>query len=125
MMPRLADETITKVEIAFMLRFWTESNWQVDLEGAVTVVPDDGPATEVHHDVVTAAPPEDLRWLIGARIVSVEVAQGGDLIVEFEHRRMRCAADADYESWQVYGPKGEIIVCGPGGRLTEWGPRRD
>ncbi|WP_076260432.1 DUF6188 family protein [Intrasporangium flavum] len=125
MIPKLDGEIIAKAELAFMLRFWTESDWQVNLEGAVTLIPDDGPATVLHDDVMAAALPDDLRWLFGARITKVEVAVAGDLIVGFADRHLKCAADPDYESWQLYGPRGEIIVCGPGGRLTEWGPRRD
>ena len=39
--------------------------------------------------------------------------------------RLTAGALSDYEAWQMYGPRGEIVVCGPGGHFTEWGPRHE
>ena len=30
-----------------------------------------------------------------------------------------------HEAWQLSGPRGELVVCMPGGKLATWGPRDD
>lgn len=50
----------------------------------------------------------------------------GDLSVLFDDAsELSVGAAAEYEAWQLSGPRGEMVVCMPGGKLAIWGPRDD
>jgi hypothetical protein len=50
---------------------------------------------------------------------------GGSLTVEFDtNLQLRVRPDEHYESWQISSDDHLLIVCGPGGDLTVWYPKR-
>lgn len=124
MIPSLAGETIEVARVDFALRLWTDS-WQLDLGGQLPFQDDGHADAVIDGDVQAEELPEPVSRLLGRRITRLSVSSSGDLTLELDAATLTCLADPDAEAWQLYGPKGEIIVCGPGGRLTEWGPRRD
>lgn len=125
MTPDLRDQTIDSARLGYMLRFFTSGDWQVDIETDVVATRSDSDPTPIRMDVPDAQLPEHLAWLIGSTITEVVVADNGDLTIVLDTGRLTAEALSDYEAWQMYGPRGEIIVCGPGGRFTEWGPRHE
>ena len=123
MIPNLTGQKVTTVSLDYRLRFFTDLGWQFDLEGDVEL--DAGGHEPVHVDNTgpdTPLPPL-LENIAGQEIRDVRVSESGDLAVVLESVVVVTRSDPNYESWQVYGPEGEILVCGPGGRLTTWGPR--
>lgn len=122
MTPDLQGQAIVAARLGYMLRLFTSSDWQVDIETDVVVTRSSFDPTLIRMDVPDAELPEYLSWLIGSTITEVAVADNGDLTIVLNGGQLTAATLSDYEAWQMYGPKGEIIVCGPGGRFTEWGP---
>ena len=122
MIPSFTGQRVTTVSLDHMVRFFTDCGWQFDLEGDVKL--ETAGHDPVHID--KAGPgspmPHVLESIAGQEIRDVRVSESGDLTVVLESVVVVTRADPDYESWQVYGPDGETIVCGPGGRLTTWGP---
>lgn len=125
MIPNLTGQKVTTVALDYMVRLTTDAGWQLDLEGDVEL---DSPGQALVH-VDKAGPgtrvPPMLQSISGQEIRDVRVSESGDLAVVLEASVVVARADPNYESWQVYGPEGEIIVCGPGGHLTTWGQRAD
>lgn len=121
--PDFAHAQIAKVEVEHMLRFWTDSGWQFNLEGDVTLR--SGDRTVRIGDVSTSAQSlsDELVGLKGATIEAVSVSDAGDLTIRSAVAQIDVSADDGFEAWQIYGPSGEIIVCMPGGELAIWGPR--
>ena len=123
--PDLRGQTIKSARLGYMLRFFTSGGWQVDIETDVVAARPGSDPTLIRMNVPDAELPEHLAWLTGSNITEVAVAVSGDLTIELNSGRLTAEALSDYEAWQMYGPKGEVIVCGPGGRFTEWGPRHE
>ena len=121
--PDFAHATISKVEVEHMLRFWTDSGWQFNLEGDVTLHSGD---RVVRIGDISTSPQglsDELVGLIGASIEAVSVSNAGDMTIRCAVGQIDVCADDAFEAWQIYGPSGEIIVCMPGGELAIWGPR--
>ncbi|WP_207555822.1 DUF6188 family protein [Intrasporangium flavum] len=125
MIPSLSDKVLEIAKLDFALMLWTEDNWQITLAGDAVIRRPDHVAEHVDTTAQEDQPPESVRALIGRKITGLSVSDRGDLTLSLDDFVIECPVGVDYESWQLNGPRGEIIVCGPGGRLTEWGPRRD
>ncbi|WP_139142764.1 DUF6188 family protein [Humibacillus sp. DSM 29435] len=123
MTPDLRDQTIDSARLGYMLRLFTSGDWQIDIETDVVATRSNADPTPIRMNVPDAELPEHLAWLLGSTITEVAVADNGDLTIVLDTGRLTAEALSDYEAWQMYGPRGEIVVCGPGGRFTEWGPR--
>ena len=62
----------------------------------------------------------------GKTIRALPVSPAGDLSVTFDDTsQLSVKAAAEYEAWQLSGPRGEMVVCMPGGELAIWGPRAE
>ena len=123
MIPNLAGQVISKIQIDFMLRLWTEGGWQFNLEGDV-YLSEAGRQTKLLDTQTTSQDAmEDLLPFVGATIVEVLVAAEGHLAINLGGVQISCQVVPQYESWQLHGPNGEIAVCLPGGKLSTWGPR--
>ena len=127
--PDLRGQTIKSARLGYMLRFFTSGGWQVDIETDVVAARPGSDPTLIRMNVPDAELPEHLAELL--QIVNLFIKRLGDrlmdrdLTIELNSGRLTAEALSDYEAWQMYGPKGEVIVCGPGGRFTEWGPRHE
>lgn len=125
MIPDFTGHTIYTIRMDFRVLLYTEENWEFQLSGdtyltnpRVGTILIEGQGEELTEDV-----PEELKRLIGQRISSVLVSPAGDLAINIGDTQLSVRADKKYEAWEFGGPKGEIIVCTPGGELTTWGPR--
>lgn len=125
MIPDFTGHTISLIRMDFRVLLYTKENWELQLSGdtyltnpRVGTILVEGQQEELTEDV-----PEELKALIGQQISSVLVSAAGDLAINIGDTQLSVRAGKDYEAWEFGGPKGEIIVCTPGGDLTTWGPR--
>lgn len=59
--------------------------------------------------------------LIGQTVVSAAATHAGELVIVFEEGGdLRIPADPNFESWQVSGSFGMLVVSLPGGGLAVW-----
>ena len=59
--------------------------------------------------------------LFREKVREAEALGDGTLLLAFESGvELRVPADPDYESWEVAGPKGFLVVSKPGGGLAVW-----
>ena len=121
--PDFADATIAKVEVEYMLRFWTDSGWQFNLEGDVTLRSGDRTIRIGDMSTSPQSLSDELLGLKGSTLEAVNVSDAGDRTIRFAVAQIDVSADDGFEAWQIYGPSGEIIVCMPGGELALWVPR--
>lgn len=64
-----------------------------------------------------------VRHLTGQRVETATADDTGTLSVTFRSgTQLVVEPDAHYESWNVAGPDGALIVCMPGGKLAQWTP---
>lgn len=63
--------------------------------------------------------------LFGKRVLMAEALDDGTLTLLIDGGyRLNVKPREDFEAWEFHGPRGEIVVCIPGGGLTEW-PAKD
>lgn len=124
MIASFAGQTVLRVEVLNLVRVYTHEGWQMDLEGEVYLttpktgtrrIPTDGSVEEV---------PDELKEWTDAAITEVLVSEEGHLAITVGSTQLSARASQKHEAWQIYGPRGEMLVCSPGGELEEWGPRR-
>jgi hypothetical protein len=101
---------------------------------------DDGPAAELKLEcsfaITTSAGSQTIEpermvegaqmvvGLFGARVLSVRVDQGSELVVDLsDERRLRAWPDAQYESWSYTSEDGSRVICMPGGQVAIWSPQ--
>lgn len=134
MIPDYAGKTIEIIRLDGSVQLWTTDNWYIHCGGdpsvaaagmtPVEVDPGDPPdldAGETYPPV-----PDVLSPLVGKTITALRVSKVGDLSVLFDDAsELSVKAAAEYEAWQLSGPRGEMVVCMPGGKLAIWGPRDD
>jgi hypothetical protein len=96
----------------------------VDLEGDVYLTTPTKGTRAIPTDGSVEQVPEELQAWADAEITEVLVSPEGHLAITVGTTQLSARAREIYEAWQIYGPKGEMLVCGPGGELDEWGPRR-
>lgn len=125
MIPDFAGRTIEIVRIDWGLHLWTDDNWQFTLsEVQVATDSQDGPAVEaVEVDVEQQPLPPALAGLEGETIRQVLVSKSGDLSIQLADRHLTVRADPKYEAWQLMGPKGEMLICMPGGEIAHFPAR--
>lgn len=59
------------------------------------------------------------------RVEAVWIADDDTLHIMFDGElSLTIPRDPDFESWTLNGPAGELIVAGPGSRLSMFGPQR-
>lgn len=123
--PSFAGATVIRVQVDHMLRLWTDTGWQFNLEADVTMTTSGRPPAVLDTSVSLEDTPPELRRLIGASITDVTVSGDGDLAIRTSDGHLSVRAQGGFEAWQMHGPRGEIIVCMPGGELAVWGPRTE
>jgi hypothetical protein len=123
MIPSFAGQRIFRVEVNFLVRMYTHEGWQIDLEGDVYLTTPTTGTLYIPLDGSVQEPPAELQALVDAQITDVLVSPEGHLAINVGSTQLSVRASEMYESWQIYGPKGEMLVCTPGGELEEWGPR--
>jgi hypothetical protein len=119
--PSFTGQRVTTVSLDYLLRFFTDAGWQFDLEGDVELYSPGAEPLRVDKAGPGTPLPQLLESISGQEIRDVRMSESGDLEIALETMRVVTRADPNYETWQVYGPEAEIIVGGPGGRLTTWG----
>ena len=63
-----------------------------------------------------------VRKMVGETIGRVHIEGAGELNIELTAGiRIIVPSNERYESWQILGDKGDLIVCMPGGELGVWG----
>ncbi|WP_026422642.1 DUF6188 family protein [Actinokineospora inagensis] len=62
--------------------------------------------------------------LRGTRVNEATVESSGRLRLLFnDGTLLQVPPDEEYEAWTSTGPHGELVVCGPGGLVSDWGAR--
>lgn len=56
--------------------------------------------------------------LLNRDVTAVSVGDDGNLELRFDEIGLICKSDDDYESWTFTEPKGDMVVCTPGGDLV-------
>ena len=95
------------------------TDWQVRLSCPVRVG-DAPPVEPTAIEGVAAHMP-----LLNAEVIEVRIDEPGNLSLTLDGTTVRCAADPRYEAWTICGPRGELIVCMPGGGLAIWTARQE
>lgn len=66
---------------------------------------------------------ENSKGLIGLSVLDSWVTEDGRLEVEFANNTsLSVLPSREYESWQLIGPNGFMVVSLAGGKLSEWTP---
>lgn len=124
MIPDFRGHTIFTVRMDFRVLLYTEENWEFQLSGDTYLTnPRVGTVLIEGQEELTEDVPPELKRLIGQQISSVLVSASGDLAINIGDTQLSVRADPNYEAWELGGPRGVIILCGPGGELVTWGPR--
>lgn len=125
MISELAGQRVTRISIDWMFRLGTDGLWEIGSEGVAELHTSSETALRVEPTGEEAPLPEEFLALVGERIDSLTLNDSGDLTVDIGDCRLLLPASDRYESWAMGGPRGESVICMPGGELAEWGPRRD
>lgn len=124
MIPDFRGHTILAVRMDFRVLIYTEENWEFQLSSDTYLTNQRvGTVLIEGQEELTEDVPAELKRLIGQQISSVLVSTAGDLAINVGDTQLSVRAHPDYEAWEMGGPKGEIILCRPGGELITWGPR--
>lgn len=123
MIPSFAGQTILRVEVSNLVRVYTHEGWQIDLESGVSLTTPTAGTRAIPTDGSVEQVPEELQAWADAEITEVLISSEGHLAINVGSTQLSARANDRYEAWQIYGPKGEMLVCTPGGELEEWGPR--
>lgn len=118
----LSGETITSVSYRYALEIVTDGGWLVRAETTFRLLGPEGvlpiPTPTPDQDEAQAAPPE-LAALEGVVVASTR-EDSGQLVVDLGDRSIVVEPDEDYEAWELVGPRGERVICLPGGELSEY-----
>lgn len=134
MIPSYDGKTIAIIRLDGSVQLWTSDNWYIHCEAhpwvtvpgtsPVQIDPGDSPDLDADEDYPPV--PDALTPFIGKTIRALCVSDGGDLDVSFDDDcRLSVKSSEFHEAWQLSGPRGEMVVCMPGGKLATWGPRDD
>lgn len=121
--PDFTGQTIIKMKIEGGLSIWTRENWEIQLNGDTYLTSHNAGTVEVENTVYRDDLPEELKRLVGQEISSLLVSAEGDMAVTIGDTQLSVRVGRDHEAWEIGGPKGELIICMPGGELAVWGPR--
>jgi hypothetical protein len=117
----LSGEELTRQEVDHTVRLRTSGGNIITIEGYLKVESTAGtyqasPGPDTANELVARLEP-----LLHRRISSADIETTGGLAVTFDDgTRLHVDADDRYEAWTIAGPDGQMVVSGPGGKLTEW-----
>lgn len=121
--PDFRGEAVTRISLSNSLKIFTSNDWMFSLEGVLWLTRAGRQTVEIEKIFADPVePPEQLADLVGEPITGVLVSQGGHLAINFARAQISVEPRPEFEAWQIHGARGELIVCGPGGRVTGWGP---
>lgn len=134
MIPDYSGKTIEIIRLDGSVQLWTEDNWYIHFGGdPLVTVPgaepaeiDPGDPPDLEAGETYPPVPPLLAPFVGNTIRELCVSDDGDLSVTFnDTSQLSVKASENYEAWSLSGPRGELVVCMPGGKLAIWGPRDD
>ena len=115
---RLTGRTLEEVRSGYAVVLQFSDGYEVTVESTVRL-DGAGGGVEVEPDEL---PSPALDRLVGDTVRAAGVRDTGELTIAFgSGRELVVSVDADYESWNVTGPDGLLVVCLPGGGLAVWG----
>ncbi|GHD83119.1 hypothetical protein CLV85_2080 [Salinibacterium amurskyense] len=122
----IADLLVTQLRFDFAVTLIFEEHFHVRMEGVIALSSDVGSSDsviEVEGDVDQLVP---LLRLKTATVREGLAFKDGRLELTFtDGSRLVAPAGQAYESWQLAGPHGLLIVSVPDGGLTIWMPKTD
>jgi hypothetical protein len=62
--------------------------------------------------------------LFGRNVSSAETLDDGCLSLRLHDALLHITPHPEYEAWTLTGDDGLLVVCGPGGAVTTWSPKR-
>lgn len=124
MIPSFAGKTVLSIGLEYALKIWTTDNWELDLNGDATFLHAGG-VQVIDSGVPQPVLPPALAALVGAEITEVLIAKEGHLAVNFATAQLSVRASDDYEAWELFGPRGQGMVCLRGGELAVSPPRAE
>ncbi|NUO91656.1 MAG: hypothetical protein HOQ18_12675 [Dermatophilaceae bacterium] len=120
MIPDFTGTMISRVELDYMVRIWTSSGGQFDLEGDVLVTHRGTAPVHVDKRQSVETPPKVLGDLLGQEVTGVLLSPADDLAINLVDAQVSCRVNLNIESWTIHGPRREMVVCMPGGELSVW-----
>lgn len=120
----IADLLVTQLRFDFAVTLIFEEHFHVRMEGVIVLSPGgSGSVIEAEGDVDQLVP---LLRLKTATVREGLAFKDGRLELTFtDGSRLVAPAGQAYESWQLAGPHGLLIVSVPDGGLTIWMPKTD
>lgn len=132
MIPDPSGQVIKSLRLTNSLWIVTTGGYQIDLEGDITIWRADAEPIDIEFDYreamediqaeIEALPPV-LRAFVGETLTGLLMGSGGDLTIQIGDTQIRVDGMSAIEPWHLFGPRGEMVVCQSGGKLTTWGPR--
>lgn len=118
--------SIVQIALSNSLKIRLSNDWMISLEGDTWLTDADGVRevlAKVYDDPVEN--PAQFASLIGATVSAAVVAEDGSIVFDLGGTQLEVIADPRFEVWQLHGPLGQLVVCGPDAEISEWGPRVD
>jgi hypothetical protein len=119
----LVGMSVTNVSIAGItqIQFGTPPDFVLKCESEVALETESG--TFRWNGVFPNENRKELQLLVGANVRMSRVSDVGQFEIVFDNgMKLLVLPNAQFEAWQLVGPKGFMIVSLAGGRLTEWKP---
>lgn len=119
-MLRLDGQRVTKVCFDYAVTFHTESGFELRFETPFVICDTDGTRTSIDPDVPSELASRVLE-LLQRLIDSADVEPSGALTISFvDGQELEVSPHPEFEAWTVIGPRGERVICLPGGGVSEW-----
>jgi hypothetical protein len=96
-------------------------HWVVRIEGPFSLRGSEHRTETFEAEAPASAWGPAIDALLNATLITAIAAADGALTLSFENgQRVEVSPQRQWEAWQVEGPDGVLVVCGPGGQLSRW-----
>jgi hypothetical protein len=114
----LSKQIIARQELVYSLSLYTNAKFEIRIEGKFSL---SGQGMHYEIDPDRAAELDQVTSLVGYVIEGTSVEESGALNLDLEGDvHIHVEPDVQYEAWTFSGPRGEKVVCGPGGIMSCW-----
>jgi hypothetical protein len=99
----------------------TDSGFEIRVETPFVLRDGSGGEVRINPEAPGDLAPRVLQLL--HQLVDLVVRTTGELVMSFEGDHViTVSPDPRFEAWTLVGPKGQRVVCNPGGGTSEWSP---
>lgn len=112
-------ETVVRVCFDEALTFLTDGGFELRIETSAAI--ETSSENMMLEPGVPGASAIPVLGFVGSRIDRGEVLESGVLKIFFSSDSgLTVSPDANFEAWELVGPRGMRVVCLPGGGIAEW-----